>query len=419
MNNPASSLVRATGRGLTVEAVALVDVAREFSTPSYVYSRRAMQAQWHAFDRAFGDRKHLVCYAVKACPNLAVINLFARLGSGFDIVSAGELERVLRAGGDPSRVVFSGIGKQRGEIERALAVGIRCFNVESASELKVIEDCARGFGKPAPVSLRVNPDVDAGTHAHVTTGTRHNKFGVSIKEAAALYRYAAASDALDVFGLSCHIGSQITALEPFSRAFRRVADFARDLAGDGTELRQLDLGGGLGVSYDGEQPPAPGDYVSGLLTTLGDCPWEILIEPGRALVADAGLLLTRVVYIKEQPRNFVVIDAAMNDLLRPALYGARHRVVAVAPGTGAAPRRCDVVGPVCESADVIARDCELAVREGELLAVLTAGAYGFSMAGNYNSRARAAEVLIDDGEARLVRRRETLDELMAAEFVPE
>ncbi len=408
-----------SGRGLGVEGVALTDVAREFSTPTYVYSRAAMEMQWHDFDRAFGKRRHLICYAVKACSNLAVLNLFARLGSGFDVVSGGELERVLRAGGDPAYVVFSGIGKQRDEIERALAAGIRCFNVESASELKTIEDCARGRGKTAPVSLRVNPDVDANTHAHITTGLDHNKFGVSVEEAAGLYQYAAASDALEALGVSCHIGSQITTLKPFSEAFRRVLKFALGLERDGINVRQLDLGGGLGVAYDDERPPTADDYVSCLLATLGDCPWEILIEPGRALVAAAGLLLTRVVYLKRGRRNFAVVDSAMNDLLRPALYGVRHRIAAVAPNADTAPQHYDVVGPVCESADVIARDCELAVCEGDLLAVLTAGAYGFSMAGNYNSRPRAAEVLISGGEARLIRNRETLDDLMAAESIPE
>ncbi len=412
-------LLQTGERGLTMDGVALADVARDFSTPAYVYSHAAMAARWGEFDRAFSERAHLICYAVKACSNLAILNLFARLGSGFDIVSGGELERVLRAGGDPARVVFSGVGKRRDEIESALAKNIRCFNVESTAELKAIEACARSLGKMAPVALRVNPDVDADTHAHITTGLKENKFGVPLHAALALYQYAADSDALDVCGVSCHIGSQITALEPFSEAFRRVLAFARDLEHRGIKIRQLDLGGGLGVAYDGEQPPTPAAYVSCLFAALGDCPWEIVIEPGRALVADAGLLLTRVLYLKtEGQRNFAVVDAAMNDLLRPALYGAHHRVTAVAPAAGIAPQRYDVVGPVCESADVIARDCELAIREGDVLAVLTAGAYGFSMAGNYNSRPRPAEVLIGDAAARLIRKRETLDELMAGESVP-
>ncbi len=405
--------------GLTVDGVALSDIAREFATPTYVYSQATIEARWRGFDRAFGERQHLICYAVKACSNIAILNLFARLGSGFDIVSGGELERVLRAGGDPARVVFSGIGKRRDEIERALIAGIRCFNVESASELKTIEGCARSLGRVAPVSLRINPDVDTNTHAHVTTGLKENKFGVPVQTAAALYQYAAASDALNALGVSCHIGSQITALEPFSEAFRRVLEFARELESSDIKAHQLDLGGGLGVAYGDEQPPTPADYVSHILATMNNRSWEILIEPGRALVADAGVLLTRILYLKtEGQRNFAVVDAAMNDLLRPALYGARHSVVAVAPDTGITPQRYDVVGPVCESADVIARDCKLAVCEDDLLAVLTVGAYGFSMAGNYNSRPRPAEVLINDGEARLIRSRETPEDLMAGEAIP-
>ncbi len=419
MDDSLPSSLKTGERGVTMDGVALDDVARGFSTPTYVYSRAAMVERWRDFDRAFGERKHLVCYAVKACSNIAVLDVFARLGSGFDVVSGGELERVLRAGGDPSRVVFSGLGKRRDEIERALAAGIRCFNVESASELKLIESCARNAGKVAPVSLRVNPDVDAETHAHVTTGLKENKFGVAAAEATALYRSAAISGALEVVGVSCHIGSQITTLGPFSEAFQRVLEFARELESGGVKIRHLDLGGGLGVAYDGEQPPSPADYVSSTLAAIGDCPWEVLIEPGRALVAEAGVLLTRVLYLKTGSHcNFAVVDAAMNDLLRPALYDARHRVVAVAPDPSAELRRYDVVGPVCESADVITRGRELALNEGDLVAVLTAGAYGFSMSGNYNSRPRPAEVLIGDGKARLIRGRETLDDLTAGETIP-
>ena len=418
---PTTSTLTPSDRGLSMDGVALVDVAQEFATPAYVYSRNAMEARWHDFDHAFGTHRHLICYAVKACSNLAILKLFAQLSSGFDIVSGGELERVLRAGGDPKRVVFSGIGKRRDEIEQALAAGIRCFNVESASELKAIEGCARELGKVAPISVRVTPDVDADTHAHITTGLKENKFGVSAQEAAELYQYASASTVLDTIGVSCHIGSQITTLKPFSEAFARVLAFVRDLEADGIKIRQLDLGGGLGVAYDGGQPPRPSDYVSQLLATLGgstgNCPWEILIEPGRALVADAGVLLTRILYLKMgEQHNFAVVDVAMNDLLRPALYGAHHRVIAMTPNTSDT-QTYNVVGPVCESADVIARDCRLAVREGDLLAVLTTGAYGFSMAGNYNSRPRPAEILISDGVARLIRKRETLDDLMAGECV--
>ena len=417
----APSPLQTANRGLALDGVALADVAREFATPAYVYSAAEMTARWRAFDQAFGEQAHLVCYAVKACSNVAVLRLFAQLGGGFDIVSGGELERVLRAGGNPARVVFSGVGKQRDEIERALAAGIRCFNVESASELDAIESVARDQGRVAPFALRINPDVDAGTHAHVTTGLEANKFGVAAEEAAALYRRAAGNNMLEAVGVSCHIGSQITSLKPFTEAFRRVAAFARELEQGGIRLRQIDLGGGLGVAYGDERPPAPAEYVAQLLAAIGDCPgdlpWEVVIEPGRALVADAGMLLTRVVYLKEtKRRNFAIVDAAMNDLLRPALYGAHHPVVAVAPDGKVEAKHYDVVGPVCESADVIANDCTLRVREGDLLAVLAAGAYGFSMAGSYNSRPRPAEVLIRDGKARLIRARETLSDLMAGEL---
>ncbi len=413
-----------TDTGLCLDGVSLVEVAREFGSPTYVYSHAAMTARWQAFDRAFGDQKHLVCYAVKACSNIAVLNSFARLGSGFDIVSGGELERVLLARGEPSRVVFSGVGKRESEIRRALEVGIRCFNIESVSELKAIERYARSLGKVAPVCLRINPDVEVDTHAHIATGMKENKFGLPEKTAMELCQVAAKSDFLEVVGISCHIGSQITALAPFATAFARMLQFAHAAEARGIELRQIDFGGGFGVSYDGREVPAADEYVGCLLEALAEhchqgCPWTVLIEPGRALIADAGLLLTRVIYLKtESPRNFAVVDAAMNDLLRPALYAASHRVVSVE----AAPRSLpaadyDIVGPVCESTDVIAKDCNLTIAEGDLLAVLSTGAYGFSMAGNYNSRQRPAEVLIRDGKALLIRSRETFEALVAGEIV--
>ena len=422
MPPPTSPPLHAGDRGLCLDGVVLTEVAREFGTPTYVYSRTAMVTQWQAFERAFGKHRHLICYAVKASSNIALLNLFARLGSGFDIVSGGELERVLVAGGEPSRIVFSGVGKRCDEIERAISVGIRCFNVESAAELNTIECCAQRLEKTAPIALRINPDVDAATHAHITTGIKENKFGMPMNAAMDLYRRAATSNALEVVGVSCHIGSQITTLDPFSRAFRRVVQFAHVLESGGTKLAHIDFGGGLGVDYGSEKPPPPADYVSCLIETLdehplGSGPWEILIEPGRALVADAGLLLTRVIYLKtEGHRNFAVVDAAMNDLLRPALYGAHHRVVSVEPPRdGWTADNYDVVGPVCESADFISRACKLAIGEKDLLAVLSAGAYGFSMSGNYNSRPRPAEVLTCNGNARLIREREKFDNLIAGE----
>ena len=416
--------LQSTDAGLRMDGVSLIEVAREFGSPTYVYSHAAMAARWQAFERAFGDRKHLVCYAVKACSNIAVLNSFARLGSGFDIVSGGELERVLLAGGEASRVVFSGVGKRYDEIRRALEVDIRCFNVESLSELKAIEHCARELRKVAPVSLRINPDVESGTHAHIATGMKNNKFGLAAETAMELCQRAAKSDFLEVTGISCHIGSQITVLEPFATAFARMLQFAHAVEALGIKLRQIDFGGGLGVAYDGGKVPGADAYVACLLEKLDEhcrqgCPWTILIEPGRALIADAGLLLTRVIYLKtESPRNFVVVDVAMNDLLRPALYAARHRVVSAEADTRNIPTtNYDVVGPVCESADVIAGNCNLAIAEGDLLAVLSTGAYGFSMASNYNSRQRPAEVLIRNGEALLIRERESFEALVAGETI--
>ena len=416
MENTIPPCLQLGDNGLMMDNISLADIAHEFTTPTYVYSQATMVSRWQDFHRAFGKRSHLICYAVKACSNIAVLNLFARLGSGFDIVSGGELDRVLHAGGDPTRIVFSGIGKRQDEIEHAITIGIRCFNVESVSELKMIEHCARHLQKIAPISLRINLDVDAGTHAHITTGVKDNKFGIPMDVAAKLYQYIATSDALEVSGVSCHIGSQITALEPFSKAFKRVLTFARKIEQSGIKIRQIDFGGGLGVAYADEKLPNLTDYVSCILTTIGDCPWEILIEPGRALVADAGVLLTRIIYLKpESQRNFAVVDAAMNDFLRPALYDAYHRIVPAMPNTNTKAQIYDVVGPVCESADVIARDCKLAVCEGDLLVVLLAGAYGFSMASNYNSRFRPAEVLIHDGKVRLIRKKETFDSLITGE----
>jgi diaminopimelate decarboxylase len=403
---------------LWAEEVALDRLAEQYGTPAYVYSRATLERHWKAFDSAFGDRPHLVCYAVKANANLAVLNVLARLGSGFDIVSAGELERVLRAGGDPAKVVFSGVGKLPAEMKRALEVGIRCFNVESAPELEQLQQVAAELGVQAPVSLRVNPDVDAGTHPYISTGLKENKFGIPVEDAPAVYRRARALPNLRITGLDCHIGSQLTETRPFVDALERVLHLARELERDGIALQHLDLGGGLGVRYREEQPPQPAEYLQPLLETLRDCPYEILIEPGRAIVANAGVLLTRVTYLKcSAHKNFAIVDAAMNDLLRPALYGAWQDIVAVAPRTSGIVRNYDVVGPVCETGDFLGKDRELIVEPGDLLAVRSAGAYGFSMSSNYNTRPRAVELLVDGARVHVARQRESLDDLMRGESI--
>ncbi|MCW9058693.1 MAG: diaminopimelate decarboxylase [Gammaproteobacteria bacterium] len=403
---------------LWAEDVDLGNVAQAHGTPAYVYSRATLERHWRAFDDAFGSRPHLVCYAVKANSNLAVLNLLARLGSGFDIVSGGELERVLRAGGDPGKVVFSGVGKQPAELRRALEVGIRCFNVESAPELEALQGVAAELGVQAPVSLRVNPDVDAGTHPYISTGLKENKFGIAVEDARAVYRRARELPNIRITGLDCHIGSQLTETRPFVDALARVLDLARALEQDGIALEHLDLGGGLGVRYRDEQPPQPQEYLRPLLEALDDCPYEILIEPGRAIIANAGVLLTRVTYLKcSEHKNFAIVDAAMNDLLRPALYGAWQDIVPVAPRTSGNKRTYDVVGPVCETGDFLGKDRELTLEPGDLLAVRSAGAYGFSMSSNYNTRPRAVELLVDGERVHVAREREGLDDLMRGERV--
>ncbi len=403
------------------EQVALAGVAERYGTPCYVYSRATLERHWNAFDQALGGHPHLICYAVKANSNLALLNLLARLGSGFDIVSVGELERVLQAGGDPRKVVFSGVGKRADEMRRALEAGIRCFNVESVPELERLSRVASEAGCVAPVSLRVNPDVDARTHPYISTGLKENKFGVDIREARTVYRRAADLPGLSVVGVDCHIGSQLTEVAPFVDALDRVLALVDDLGTDGIAIRHLDLGGGLGIRYGDEHPPSPQDYVAPLLKRLGARDCEILLEPGRAIVGNAGVLLTRVEYLKcTAHRNFAVVDAAMNDLLRPALYDAWQDIVPVMPRTDAPERVYDVVGPVCETGDFLGKERRLAVQEGDLLAVRSAGAYGFSMSSNYNSRPRAAEVLVDGDRAHLVRERETLAGLWAGErLLPE
>jgi diaminopimelate decarboxylase len=401
---------------LHVEDVPLREIAADYGTPCYVYSRATLERHWHAFDDAFDGHPHLVCFAVKANSNLAVLNVLARLGSGFDIVSVGELERVLAAGGDPGRILFSGVGKQAHEMRRALEVGIRCFNVESAAELERLDAVAAELGTTAPVALRVNPDVDAQTHPYISTGLRENKFGVAIDEAPALYRRAQDLPHIRVSGVDCHIGSQLTQLGPFLDALDRVLLLVERLGADGIALDHLDLGGGLGVRYRDETPPEPGDYAAALLEKLGDSPVEVFIEPGRAISANAGILLTRVEYLKHsEAKDFAVVDAAMNDLIRPSLYQAWQSIVTVEESPVGTPGVYDLVGPICETGDFLGKQRELTLREGSLLAVRSAGAYGFTMASNYNTRARAAELIVDGTRVHVARRRETLAELFAGE----
>ena len=411
-----SDLVRYEHGELYVEGVPLAVVAERHGTPCYVYSRAALTAAYRAFDGAFAGRDHLVCYAVKANSNLAVLNLFARLGSGFDIVSGGELRRVLAAGGDPAKVVFSGVGKTADEMRFALQAGILCFNVESESELARLDGVAGEMGRRAPVSIRVNPDVDARTHPYIATGLKESKFGVAYDSARALYERAACLPNLDVRGIDCHIGSQLTEVGPFRQALEKVLLLADRLQQAGVELSHLDVGGGLGIRYRDELPPTPEEYARALLEAIGDRPHTLLFEPGRLLVGNAGLLLTRVEYLKQgETRSFAIVDAAMNDLMRPALYDAWHDMMPVRPGATAATY--EVVGPVCETGDFLGHARTLALDEGGLLAVLSAGAYGMSMASNYNSRCRPAEVMADGETLHLIGERESFASLVAREHL--
>jgi diaminopimelate decarboxylase len=403
--------------GLHAEAAPLSEIAARYGTPCYVYSRAALTDAYLGFDTAFAGRDHLVCYAVKANTNLAVLNLLARLGSGFDIVSGGELARVLAAGGDARKTVFSGVGKSADEMRRALTAGILCFNVESESELERLERIAAEMGGKAAISLRINPDIDPRTHPYIATGLRESKFGVPYQEALALYRRARELPHLQIAGIGCHIGSQITELEPFIAALDRTLELADRLYAEGMPVAHVDIGGGLGIRYRDESPPGIRDYARAIAGRLGARAVKLLLEPGRALVGGAGMLLTRVEYLKHgSERNFAIVDAAMNDLIRPALYDAYHEVLPVVRRDGSG-KSYDIVGPVCETADFLARDRTLVVREGDLLAIGAAGAYGMSMSSNYNSRPRAAEVLVDGRELHLVRERETVAELMARESV--
>ncbi len=401
---------------LHAEEVPVRAIAAAHGTPCYVYSRSALEAAFDEYRRALSGCDHLVCYAVKANSNLAVLDVLARRGAGFDIVSGGELERVVAAGGDPGKTVFSGVGKTRAEMARALELGICCFNLESAAELETLQAVAAGLGVTAPVSVRVNPDVDAGTHPYISTGLRSNKFGVAVEEALAVYRRAAELSHIDVVGLDCHIGSQLTELAPFLDALQRLLELVDRLAAEGIAIRHLDVGGGLGVRYRDERPPAVADYIAAIRAALGSRPLTLLCEPGRSIAANAGLLLTRVEYLKPTAeRNFALVDAAMNDLLRPALYHAWMDIRRAEPGSGGAAARWDVVGPVCETGDFLGRDRELTLAPGDLLAVFGAGAYGFTMSSNYNSRGRAPELMVDGERVHLVRERETIADIIRPE----
>ena len=404
---------------LYVEDLPVKQLAEEFGTPLYIYSRATLERHWHAFDSALGDHPHLICYAVKANSNIGILNVMAKLGSGFDIVSQGELERVLAAGGEASKVVFSGVAKSRAEIMRALEVGIRCFNVESIAELHHINQIAGEMGKIAPISLRVNPDVDAHTHPYISTGLKENKFGVSVDEAREVYKLAATLPHVKITGMDCHIGSQLTELQPFLDAADRLIRLIEQLQEDGITLKHLDLGGGLGVTYTDETPPHPSDYAAALLNKLkGYENLEIILEPGRAIAANAGILVAKVQYLKSnESRNFAITDTGMNDMIRPALYEAYMNIIEIDRTLEREKAIYDVVGPVCETSDFLGKQRELAIAEGDYIAQRSAGAYGASMSSNYNSRPRTAEVLVDGDKAHLIRRRESLSELWALESI--
>lgn len=404
---------------LYVEDLPVKQLAEEFGTPLYIYSRATLERHWHAFDSALGEHPHLICYAVKANSNIGILNVMAKLGSGFDIVSQGELERVLAAGGEASKVVFSGVAKSRAEIMRALEVGIRCFNVESVAELHHINQIAGEMGKIAPISLRVNPDVDAHTHPYISTGLKENKFGVSVDEAREVYKLAATLPHVKITGMDCHIGSQLTELQPFLDATDRLIRLIEQLKEDGITLKHLDLGGGLGVTYTDETPPHPSDYAAALLNKLKNYKdLEIILEPGRAIAANAGILVAKVQYLKSnESRNFAITDTGMNDMIRPALYEAYMNIIEIDRTLGREKAIYDVVGPVCETSDFLGKQRELAIAEGDYIAQRSAGAYGASMSSNYNSRPRTAEVLVDGDKDHLIRRRENLSELWALESI--
>jgi diaminopimelate decarboxylase len=408
--------IQRTNGVLNIENISIEQIAKQVGTPCYIYSRNGIRARWQAFDIAFGQQPHLVCYAVKTNSNLAVLQTLAQAGAGFDIVSGGELARVLRAGGDAKKVVFSGVGKTMSEMRFALQMGIKCFNIESEAELYRLEKIAQEQAIPAVISIRVNPDVDPKTHAYISTGLKENKFGVSFDKAFGLYRYAFASDHLVVQGIDCHIGSQLLDLAPLQEAAKRVVAFQQKLANEGIYLHHIDMGGGLGINYQDEDlAPSPAQYVNAIIQAIGQPDIEILVEPGRAIVGNNGVLVTKVEYLKEnEGKHFAIVDAAMNDLIRPSLYGAWQEICEVQT-TDTPKQLIDIVGPVCETGDFLGKQRQLAIEEGDYLAILSAGAYGFVMSSNYNSRPRAAEVMVDDDSYHIVRKRETLDDIMSGE----
>lgn len=408
------------GDTLFAEQVALPTIAANYGTPTYVYSKATIEKHYRAFADAASAHPHsLVCYAVKANSNLAVLNVLAKLGSGFDLVSGGELRRVIAAGGDPAKVVFSGVGKTADEMRFALQLGIKCFNVESVSELHRLQDVAKSLDKKAPVSLRVNPDIDAKTHPYISTGLKANKFGVDILLAPEIYRAARELSHIELVGVDCHIGSQLTETQPFLEALDKLLRLIDALQEEGIQLKHLDIGGGLGVTYDQEQPPLPSDYISQVVARLANYPeLELIMEPGRAIMANAGILLTKVEYLKPgQEKHFAIVDAAMNDLIRPALYSAWMNIVPVVINNALSKQHYDVVGPVCETGDFLGKERELAISEGDLLAVRSAGAYGFTMSSNYNSRPRAAEIMVDGERCHLIRAREQWQDLWQGEQI--
>jgi diaminopimelate decarboxylase len=400
---------------LFAEGIDLVELAKQHGTPAYVYSKSTLERHWHAFDDALGKRPHLVCYAVKANSSLAVLNVLARLGSGFDIVSLGELERVLQAGGEASRIVFSGVGKTRYEMQRALKAGIRCFNVESVDELELLNEVAGEQGLKAPVSLRVNPDVDAQTHPYISTGLKDNKFGIAHEQAVDVYRQAKEMSHIQIEGIDCHIGSQLTQVEPFVDALKRILELIDELASHDIHLHHIDLGGGLGICYKDETPPSPAEQMQALVEPLEGRNLEILIEPGRAIAGNAGVFLTEVMYLKHaEHKNFAIIDGGMNDLIRPSLYGAWQNIVPLQPRQGEG-KLYDLVGPVCETGDFLGKGRLLDLKQGDLLAVKSAGAYGFTMSSNYNSRPRPVEIMVDGNSAQVIRKREEFSQLVQGE----
>jgi diaminopimelate decarboxylase len=404
---------------LHAENFALSKIAEEFNTPCYVYSKSLLTQAFNNFEAGLIGTNHLVCFAVKANPNIAILNLFAKLGAGFDIVSGGELARVLAAGGDPKKIVFSGVGKTRDEIRMALDAGIMCFNIESINELTRLNALAGEMGKVAPISLRVNPNVDAKTHPYISTGLKNNKFGVAFEDAIALYEQAAAMPNIAIHGVDCHIGSQITELSPFLDALDKVLGLVDTLAEKSIVIEHIDVGGGVGITYSDETPPDFKTYTQAILQKLTGRNVKVLFEPGRALVGNAGVLLTRVEYLKlGESKNFCIVDAAMNDLMRPALYDAYHEIVAVKPCTGNA-KVYEIVGPVCESGDFLGHDRALNLQEDDLLAIKSAGAYGMSMASNYNTRGRAAEIMVDGDKVHVIREREQITDLFLLEKIPE